>query len=250
MYVECPHCQALFRITEVQLEAADGWVRCGECGHTFEAGETLSSPDEQTPQASEQYTDDLFSDVDTDHATFDPGAPETPQNSASEAPRPKRRNSGRSNTLLWSAAILVLIVLLGTQYLLSQREQFARYPELRPLLVQLCRVAGCSLPPQRNLADIELSSRNVFTHPNIPHALMITATMINNAPFPQPYPELQISFSNLDGQTIALGRFKPAQYLPQGTDPSGLMPVGKPLHISFSVDDPGQQALAYEFSFR
>ncbi|MEJ2631050.1 MAG: DUF3426 domain-containing protein [Acidihalobacter sp.] len=248
MYVECPHCQALFRITKAQLEAAEGWVRCGECGHIFEAGETLSSPEEQTPQAPEHNTHELFAD--TDQATFDLGEPTVPQESPPESQRPKRRLGGRSSTLLWSAAILVLIALLGLQYLLSQRDQFARYPELRPVLAQLCRVTGCELPPQRDLAAIELSSRNVFTHPNIPHALMVTATMINNAPFPQPYPMLQISFSNLDGQTVALGRFKPTQYLPKGVDPHGLMPVGKPLHISFSVDDPGQQALAYEFSFR
>ncbi|WP_455383861.1 DUF3426 domain-containing protein [Acidihalobacter prosperus] len=247
MYVECPHCQALFRITKAQLEAAEGWVRCGECGHVFEAADTLSSPEEQTPQTPEQYTNDLFAD--TDETPLDPGEPEPSRQPAPETP-PKRRRSGRRGTLLWSAAILVLIALLGAQYLLSQRDQFARYPELRPLLAQLCRVAGCKLPPQRDLTAIELSSRNVFTHPNIPHALMITATMINNAPFPQPYPVLQISFSNLDGRTVALGRFQPAQYLPQNVDPHGLMPVGKPVHISFSVDDPGQQALAYEFSFR
>lgn len=247
MYVECPHCQALFRVTKAQLEAAEGWVRCGECGHVFEAADTLSSPEEQVPQAPEHYARDLFGDA--EQTTFDPGEPVPAEDSEPTAAKPKRRRA-RSNTLLWSAAILVLIALLGAQYLLSQRDQFARYPELRPLLTQLCHVAGCTLPPQRDLKAIELSSRNVFTHPNIPHALMVTATMVNNAPFPQPYPVLQISFSNLDGQTVALGRFKPTQYLPQSVDPHSLMPAGKPVHISFSVDDPGQQALAYEFSFR
>lgn len=249
MYVECPHCKALYRITPAQLNAAEGWVRCGECGQIFDARETLSSPDEPFPHSSQEIDTDLFAQ--TAHPTIDPGEPESPAPppSAEENKPTGRRRGGPLSTLAWSLAILALIGLLGTQYLLSQRDQFAKYPELRPLLVQLCRIRGCTLPPLRDLTAIELTSRNVFTHPNIPHALMITATMINNAPFAQPYPILQISFSNLEGKTVALGRFAPAQYLPKGMPADKLMPAGKPIHISFSVNDPGQQALAYEFTF-
>lgn len=249
MYAECPRCQALFRVTRSQLESAEGWVRCGECGYVFDAGETLSTPDEQAPPPPDPDSidaDDLFAGTDLDASEPEPT---TEPLEPGEAPPSKRRRR-RGGTLLWTIASLLLIALLGSQYLLSQREQFARHPELRPLLGQLCRVAGCTLPPLRNLADIELRSRNVFAHPNIPHALMITATMVNNASFPQPYPELQISFSNLEGRRVAMGRFRPAQYLPKDVNPHGLMPIGKPVHISFSVNDPGEQALAYEFSFR
>lgn len=242
MYAECPHCQALYRITPAELQAANGWVRCGECGHVFEANETLSAPEEPPLRTSS-----------ADAGSFASASPAASGRRDSTAPRrhaATARKPRGGSTLLWSLAILVLIALLGAQYLLSQRDQLAKYPELRPLLTQLCRLRGCTLPPRRDLADIALTSRNIFTHPNLPHALMVTATLVNNAPFPQPYPVLQISFSNLEGKTVALGRFTPAQYLPKGVDPKGLMPVAKPVHLSFSVNDPGQQALAYEFDFR
>jgi len=35
MQAECPNCHTLFRITEAQLDMADGMVRCGFCKEVF-----------------------------------------------------------------------------------------------------------------------------------------------------------------------------------------------------------------------
>ena len=37
MITRCPLCQTAFRVTAAQLGAAAGLVRCGACGHVFEA---------------------------------------------------------------------------------------------------------------------------------------------------------------------------------------------------------------------
>ncbi|MGF1546374.1 MAG: zinc-ribbon and DUF3426 domain-containing protein [Thiotrichales bacterium] len=37
MYAECPHCHAIFRLTQAILQRAHGKVRCGECGTVFQA---------------------------------------------------------------------------------------------------------------------------------------------------------------------------------------------------------------------
>ena len=37
MQAECPNCHTLFRITEAQLDMADGMVRCGYCKEVFNA---------------------------------------------------------------------------------------------------------------------------------------------------------------------------------------------------------------------
>ncbi|MGD8484250.1 MAG: zinc-ribbon domain-containing protein, partial [Thioalkalispiraceae bacterium] len=41
MYTQCPACNTLFRITEKQLAAARGKVRCGQCNHVYNAQGTL-----------------------------------------------------------------------------------------------------------------------------------------------------------------------------------------------------------------
>ena len=50
MFTDCPYCERQFRIRAAQLGAADGWVRCGNCGETFYALERLSdTPLKQLP---------------------------------------------------------------------------------------------------------------------------------------------------------------------------------------------------------
>lgn len=242
MYVECPQCHALYRISRHQLTAADGWVRCGECQHVFEARETLSDEDEHHPQLPLGYPDPPAAESGAPVAT-------APLDTGDDAVAASKRPRGWLATLAWSLGILALLALLAGQYLLSVRDQLAQTPALRPWLAQLCELRGCTLPPLRALNRIELISRNVFTHPNIAHALMLTATIDNTAPFPQPYPVLQISFSNLQGKTVAIGRFKPAQYLPPDINPRQSMPPDTPIAISVSFKDPGPQAVSYEFSF-
>ena len=51
MYTECPHCHAIFRVTQAILQAAGGKVRCGECGTVFQA---VKPQTEQPHSAPEQ----------------------------------------------------------------------------------------------------------------------------------------------------------------------------------------------------
>ncbi len=44
MQTQCPHCQTLFHVTDEQLQAADGQVRCGQCDEVFTA-DIISTPD-------------------------------------------------------------------------------------------------------------------------------------------------------------------------------------------------------------
>ncbi|NDV14289.1 DUF3426 domain-containing protein [Crenobacter caeni] len=38
---QCPQCQTRFKVSDAQLDAADGFVRCGRCAHVFNAREVL-----------------------------------------------------------------------------------------------------------------------------------------------------------------------------------------------------------------
>lgn len=43
----CTHCRTVFRISGPQLAAAQGWVRCGQCNHVFDATSNLVTPQGQ-----------------------------------------------------------------------------------------------------------------------------------------------------------------------------------------------------------
>jgi predicted Zn finger-like uncharacterized protein len=52
MYTQCPHCQAVFRVTTAELTLSDGQVRCGECLTVFNGMDSLSvlPPEDEQPQ--------------------------------------------------------------------------------------------------------------------------------------------------------------------------------------------------------
>jgi len=54
---------------------------------------------------------------------------------------------------------------------------------------------------------------SIHVHPKWHRVLQVKATFINYAPFPQPFPELQLSFEDINAQTVAQRRFKPHEYL-------------------------------------
>ena len=71
MQTYCPHCSTHFRITEEQIDAAEGHVRCGICDEIFniyEAADTHSLENEQQPLLNDSNntsdTDEHLSDID------------------------------------------------------------------------------------------------------------------------------------------------------------------------------------------
>ncbi len=251
MFVRCSSCHTLFRITLDQLEAAEGRVRCGSCLTVFDAHETLQVFDDEPTQNSASSSNPL-------KKRGDKPKPETLQDRAAipsilqddlEEHEQQQRGFGQ-RLLRFSFALLLLLSLLlalATQLFYFEREQLAQHPELRPLLERLCQQLECQLPPQRDLRKIELLKRNVYSHPNIKGALIINATLINNARYPQSFPKLAISMANLRGQTLVGRVFKPSEYLSE-TQPN-TMPPNLEMNIVLEVSDPGQDALTFELDF-
>lgn len=146
--------------------------------------------------------------------------------------------------LLWGFGLIVAVALLPTQYLYFNFNTLAR-GELRPWLAQACGLIGCQLPPQSDSARIRTGSLIVRSHPTVSGALAVDAIITNLAPFAQPYPELVLQFTDMDGKPVAGRRFQPADYLGGELTGSRLMPIGQPIHIGLEVRDPGPKAVNY-----
>ena len=151
--------------------------------------------------------------------------------------------------LVWSLAILALTASLFVEYTWFNRNELLRNPQLRPLITQFCSVADCGPMNLREPGEIEMTTRNIYTHPNVKNALMISGTLINHAPFEQPYPNILIDFSNVRGEVTASRIFTPEDYLQIKL--SSLKPLAPNVSIDFTMEiqDPGKNAMTYEFSF-
>lgn len=221
MQTQCPSCQTVFRVQKAQLQQANGVVRCGQCKHTFNGyDELVKNKAVHTPEMLKRMLH---------------GRPDT----------------SPAATLGWSLMLTITTLVLLLQIAYVQRDWLSKQNHIGPLVKSFCEHASwCKLTPYRNIRQIQLVSRNVYSHPNIEKALMVNAVIVNTATIGQGYPTLLISMSNIRGQTVAQRYFKPDEYLP--TDKSSetaLMEPGKAISINLEIMDPGQDALAFELDF-
>lgn len=149
----------------------------------------------------------------------------------------------------WAAGCAVLTLALAIQLIYAERVPLTANATTRSWLAAACTWLDCTLPPVSDTAALQLLSRDVRPHPSVAGALLISATVRNNAPFTQPYPIVSITLSDLDSNRIAMRRFRPAEYI---ADPkvrtAGLAP-GQTAALMFEVKDPGRNAVAFQFGF-
>ena len=92
--------------------------------------------------------------------------------------------------------------------------------------------------------------RNVVSHPNAENALLITSTIKNNAEFVQAFPDMVLTFSDINQKVIAHRTFKPEEYLAKDVDIAQGMAPGIPIRITLEIVDPGEAAVNFEFDFK
>jgi len=301
MQTQCPHCRTKFRVTQSQVDTAEGFVRCSVCTQVFNALEVAEQNELQRSLLSrtpvENAPDDLSTDTEIDTADTQTAADEdqadvrTPDKPGTDTPgfsktsvnHNHRKDAfdffdedtneslphvvpesfkdpyassapGLISGLLWGAGILMLTATLLIEYAWFNRDQLNRIPQLKVWTEKLCQHIECKDISLRAPDKIELISRNVYSHPNEKNALMVNVTMKNTADFAQPFPIMQVNFSDVRGGDVAARRFLPAEYLPEeiqsdDSEPLILFEPGTNLTFSMEIKDPGKQAMTYEFNF-
>lgn len=259
MQTECPNCHTVFRVTETQLRMAGGMVRCGFCEHVFDAAaENDAREDQERAAAFAETADENRREPAVTLSGNEPEADLLAADSYDEPAVPAAEEPGvygqgrtysTAATVAWSIAILALIATLAAEYIWFNQPELLQHQRYRLLTEKLCKLTDCDHLQKRDPSQIEMIGRNIYTHPNEKDALMISTTLVNQAPYAQPYPDIQIDFSNVRGRLVASRRFLPGEYLPPGSDNAKLLQAGSQFDVALEIRDPGQEAITYEFSF-
>ena len=151
--------------------------------------------------------------------------------------------------IAWFGGILLLSTTLLLQYFWLNRDQFVQHPSTQALIEKACLKFDCNKLTIRDPSNIELLTRNVFSHPNEKNTLMISIVLQNNAKFSQPYPMLQVNFSDIRGDDVVARRFTPTEYLETRQEEHPLLQPGTDASFNLEIQDPGKQAITYEFNF-
>ena len=282
MYTICPNCSTVFVIEAGHLSKARGRVRCGICQTVFSAVDSLYQdladareallkkvPEElpagadsqrHAPESSMETGDEaaavdagmgLASEVEDTPPVFGALDDTNPVQSMKPSHVPGHWSE---STVSWKdvasgAMIGLLILSFGLQWLFFNRAELAADSRWRPTLERFCSILQCELPLQTDLSHIELLNRDVRKHPLVENALLVNATLVNYAGFTQPYPVFSIGFSDLSGKLVAARRFGPEEYLGEGADIVAGMAADTPVHVVLEIQDPGKDAVSFQFEF-
>lgn len=265
MYTQCPHCQAIFRVRASALAAARGLARCGRCHREFDALASLTDtlprgsldPGRAVPAGSApvelgaplRTADDGQTDLFAQSPSPAPLAGEVRVVRAGGGPPSfARANAAPGESGWWWAGAGVMALALGLQVAWMNRATLLADARLREAAEAACRRAGCQLPLADDRSRITLGARDVGPHPTRPHALRITASFVNEAALPQSLPVVELALSDVAGRRVAMRRFQPHEYL--GEQTLARLEPGAEVRLDLEVEDPGGDAVAFDFSFR
>ncbi|ODS24802.1 hypothetical protein AB835_01740 [Candidatus Endobugula sertula] len=154
----------------------------------------------------------------------------------------------QSSNWPWMIGVTLMSLLLIAQVAWIRFDELSLRRPYRSHYANACYVLGCQLPPLVSIKHIQAQHVVVRSHPEISHALIADATIINRADFEQPYPGLQLRFLNIHGKTVASRSFQPDDYLRGDLMNASIMPVAQPIQLSLAIVDPGESAVNYEMN--
>ena len=287
MLTHCPNCATFFRVSNADLAAADGEVRCSKCDTVFDArahmhddevagGTAAALPppiaaDRRNPSIGDLFGDPqepglasggsgMLDDAALDDQALAEGALAAAVDAADAAPLagdhplpdlhdgfPTLRDAGRPREKhgRWVLASALLGMTLVGQLVHANRDHLARDPALGMLVVDTYQALRLPIVAPTDLGAIAIARTEVTSHPLYDGVLYITATVTNDAAFPQPLPLLRVRLDDRWGEPLGVRMFTPAEYLRTPPAAGARAEPGRSYAIALEVLDPGNDAVGY-----
>lgn len=256
--VAAPVSAATMKLSATEEEATLAAAKSNKRQKTLQAQNAANSSPEPIEQDWSQEAGGLFDDgafglLDGDD---DLGGKIT----AIELPKAEKRSvaqtlkinnlvSNTTDLLRWAALSALLCLLFAVQYLTFNFKELARTPEWRGFYTTVCGAFGCPLPSPSDVTRLHGANLVVRKHPTFSNALVVDVLLVNKASYQQPFPIIELGFTNLQGSSIASRRFVPDEYLQGDLTGHSTMPINQPVHISLEILDPGEDAVNYTVRF-
>jgi predicted Zn finger-like uncharacterized protein len=144
------------------------------------------------------------------------------------------RRRARWSLAAWLTAALVLVILLGVQFVRGNRDWVAAH-------VPLLGGAGSA---GANPSVYQLRQWGITGDPGAKGTLRVRASIMNTAAQLQPYPLLRVTLINRFGTHVAAREFEPAEYLGHGT--ARMLAPGERIEATLDILDPGKDAEGFE----
>jgi predicted Zn finger-like uncharacterized protein len=246
LFTRCPGCKTIFRVTESQLGLRGGQVRCGHCRTVFNGREELIALD--PPAMDEEVEDELAKGPPTvtlrSARALEPAPPEpapAPAPSAADYENrfawEHRKERSRAGKVLAGIAVPLLVVALVLQAVFHFRDALAAHmPATRPVLTQLCALAGCVIRPLRDVAALSIDASDLQADPAHRGLLILSATLRNRARYPIGYPHLLLTLTDAQDQVVVRRALAPADYVSGTTNTAGGIAANGEVPVKLFID--------------
>lgn len=236
--VRCPTCQTAFKVTPEQLAVANGMVRCGHCQQVFDAGGQGGGT---VPSAASV-------------AQVAKSAPTSVARGPSAQVLSFLRDNTPSASMLdaWlrrprvhlglKVVLGVLVLLLGLQWLLYERDRLAANdPSWRSVLNGLCVPFGCEVAPLRDLQALRIDS--TVLQRRVSDRFMFELVLKNTAARVLATPAVELSLTDASGQLLVRRVLLPTDWQPSA---ALTLPAGSetPLQVAWTLPTATAQAMS------
>jgi hypothetical protein len=146
-------------------------------------------------------------------------------------------------------AILFLSVCFIAQLVYFNKDALLRDTRTRDILTTLCTTLACELPVVRDPSLLRSTFLDVSSHPEYESLLLVRFSIRNTALFAQPFPSVDMTFSNISQQPVAGRRFYPGHYLDASLLSHLTIPAGAEVQGKLEILDPGVESVNYTVEF-
>ncbi len=249
---QCPECDTRFKVSQTQLEAYQGMVRCGHCQATFNAMQHLYD-DQPSPQLSLPMGAAIAAQSPTVTTPDKNNVAVTKVGSTAQLSSPltltqqfsvlkmadevPHRPIKKWFSWLWATGTFLLIMVLLAQagYFLRV-EIAARLPGLKPALTTYCIWLKCSIPLPKKAQLMSIESSDLEASPAQGNIIALDVSLRNRAPYTQAYPNLELTLTDTTDMALARRIFQPAEYLKPGEDENRGLSPGREISIKLHLD--------------
>ena len=132
---------------------------------------------------------------------------------------------------------LILAILAGLQSIYYMRTSLAAdYPQFKPYLVQACAQLQCEINLPKNLDFFALDDSDMqedFEHKDV---IKFSSLLINNAPYAQTYPNIELTLTDTADQPVLRRLIKPSEYLASNTNAAAGIDSREEMRINLSIN--------------
>ena len=275
----CPNCGASYRITVKMLQKAGQEARCAVCKKVFtidvedvefspdnpelsaenvirqlraaqkreqDREQTGREADNQAPDAASTTPASVSVDGQPQWELVDAQLEDDADASAHHRLLAADRQTGPAparHPQLWLAGIILLALALLAQGAWLLRET----PFIHTQMVKACEIIGCTPPQVRSPESIRIVDRLFTAIDGQPGTYQLQLNLLNEAPWPQPCPTIELSLLDSKGVVLARNRFDADTYLGSGT--TQILEPGATTNIALRVRTPLTQTSGFMLEF-